>query len=140
MIENPLARFPAPPTAQLLGWRLISLDAAAGEIEVGFEGKPEFVNPAGVIQGGILTAMLDDAMGPLIVIMTQGRLFGVTIDLHANFLKAVRPGPITVKARMTQLGKRIAFLEAQLFDKDGQLAARATCSSSLLEGITPNPA
>ncbi len=70
--------------------------------------------------------------------MTGGRQFGVTIDLHVHFLQAVRPGPITVKARMTQLGKRIAFIEGQLFDKNGKLAARATCSSSLLDGVLPN--
>jgi len=139
MIETILTQMPTPPAAKLLGWRLISLDKAAGEIEVGFEGKPEFTNPAGSVQGGFLAAMLDDTMGPLVLVLTEGRLYGATIDLHTQFLKAVRPGPITVKARMTQLGKRIAFLEAQLFDKDGQLAARATCSSSLLEGIAPNP-
>ncbi len=63
MIEDILKSVPMPPAAKLLGWKLISLDAAAGEIEVGFEGKPEFANPIGNIQGGILSAMLDDTMG-----------------------------------------------------------------------------
>ncbi len=44
--------FPPPPSAKLLGWRLISLDTAAGEIELGFDGKPEFLNPMGIVQGG----------------------------------------------------------------------------------------
>ncbi|WP_088344014.1 MULTISPECIES: PaaI family thioesterase [Rhodomicrobium] len=137
MIDPALASFPLPPSAKLLGWRLISVDPEAGELEVGFEGKPEFLNPAGVVQGGILTAMLDDTMGPLILIMTKGRLFGATIELHTQFLHVVRPGPITVKARITQLGKRIAFVEGQLFNPEGQLAARATASASLIEGLLP---
>ena len=128
--------FPAPPSAKLLGWRLISLDTAAGEIELGFDGKPEFLNPIGIVQGGFLSAMLDDTMGPLIVAMTEGRMFATTIDLHVHFLKPVRPGPITTKARMTQLGKKIAFAEGQLFDGDGRLSARATCSALLVE-LTP---
>ena len=126
-------KFPAPPSATLLGWRLISLDTAAGEIELGFEGRPEFVNPMGIVQGGFLSAMLDDTMGPLMVAMTEGRMFGTTIDLHVHFLRPVRPGPITAKARMTQLGKQIAYAEGQLFDSQGRLAARATCSALLIE-------
>lgn len=137
MIDEKFARMPPPPTAKLLGWRLISVDPQAGEIEIGFEGKPEFLNPAGVIQGGILSAMLDDTMGPLIVVMSDGRQFGATIDLHTHFLRAVRPGPITVKARLIQLGKRIAFVEGQLFDSDGKLAARATTSASLMDFVIP---
>jgi uncharacterized protein (TIGR00369 family) len=130
--------FPAPPSAKLLGWRLISLDTAAGEIELGFDGKPEFLNPMGIVQGGFLSAMLDDTMGPLIVAMTEGRAFGTTIDLHVHFLKPVRAGAITTKARITRLGKTLAFAEGQLFDSAGTLSARATCSALLLEGaFTP---
>jgi len=87
----------APPSAKLLGWRLISLDTAAGEIELGFDGKPEFLNPMGIVQGGFLSAMLDDTMGPLIFVMTEGRMFATTIDLHVHFLRPVKPGPITTK-------------------------------------------
>lgn len=125
--------FPAPPAAKLLGWRMISLNIDTGEIELSFDGKPEFLNPIGVVQGGFLSAMLDDTMGPLILAMSHGRQFGTTIDLHVHFLKPVRPGPITTKARITQLGKKVAFAEGQLFDSDGQLAARATCSAFLLD-------
>jgi uncharacterized protein (TIGR00369 family) len=81
--------------------------------------------------------MLDYTMGPLIVAVTDGRLYGTTIDLHVHFLRPVRPGPITTKAKLTQLGKTIAYAEAQLFDAKGQLAARATCSSLLIEGVFP---
>ena len=72
-------KLPAPPSAKLLGWRLISLDTAAGEIELSFEGKPEFLNPMGIVQGGFLSAMLDNTMGPPIVAMTEGRMFGMCI-------------------------------------------------------------
>ena len=129
-------KLPAPPSATWLGWRLISLDSAAGEIELGFSGKPEFLNPMGIVQGGFLAAMLDDTMGPLIFAMTEGRMFATTIDLHVHFLRPAKPGPITTKARLTQLGKKIAFAEGQLFDADGRLSARATCSALLIEFIT----
>jgi uncharacterized protein (TIGR00369 family) len=138
MAGNIFDRLEAPPSAALLGWRLVSLDKEAGEIELAFEGKPEFVNPMGVVQGGILSAMLDDTMGPLIVGMTDGRLYGTTIDLHVHFLRPVRAGAIRTTARMVRLGGKIAFIEGQLFDADGKLAATSTCSAFLLEGVIPS--
>jgi acyl-coenzyme A thioesterase PaaI-like protein len=61
MIEG---RKPAPPAAQLLGWKLLQIDPDVGTIRVEFEGTASFLNPAGTIQGGLLSAMLDDTMGP----------------------------------------------------------------------------
>jgi uncharacterized protein (TIGR00369 family) len=126
---------PMPPSAVMMGWRLIALDAAAGEMEVGFEGKPEFRNPAGYVQGGIISAMMDDAMGPLLVAHTQGRKYPSTIDLHTHFLRPVPVGPVTVKARVVRLGRQIAFLEAELYERSGKLAARSRASAALIEGI-----
>jgi hypothetical protein len=40
-----------PPAAKLLGWQVVKLDIDAREIELGFDGKPEFANPAGLVQG-----------------------------------------------------------------------------------------
>src|SRR5256885_16875762 len=53
-----------PPAALLLGWKLISVDAEAGTIEVEFRATERFLNPAGAVQGGFLATMLDDTLGP----------------------------------------------------------------------------
>ena len=45
-------RFPMPPWAATLGWRLTDAAPERGWIKVGFEGKPDFCNPAGFIQAG----------------------------------------------------------------------------------------
>ena len=136
MSEAPtLAGMPMPPSAILMGWRLVSLDAEAGEMEVAFEGKPEFRNPAGYVQGGIIAAMMDDTMGPLLVAHTGGRKYPSTIDLHTHYLRPVPVGPVSVKARVVRLGRQIAFLEAELFEHRGRLAARGQASAMLVEGL-----
>jgi len=126
-------RMQPPPAAQLLGWRLISHDAATGTIEVGFDGKAEFANPMGVIQGGFLTAMLDDTLGPAVFAMTGGKRLCQTIDLHTHFLRPVQVGPIRTVGRVTRLGGKIAYMEGQLFNHDDNLAARATASALLVD-------
>jgi uncharacterized protein (TIGR00369 family) len=121
-----------PPAARLLGWTLIEVDLEEKRIKVGFDGKPEFRNPAGHIQGGILAAMLDDAMGPIVVAVTGGQSFPATIDLNVSFIRPVTPGPISVTAHIANMGKQLVFLEGELFDAGGKLCARATASSMLV--------
>ena len=124
---------PAPPSAVLLGWSLRAMDVEAGTIEVGFGGKAEVANPAGFVQGGILAAMIDDAMGPIVAAHT--RRFPSTIDLHTHYLRPVRPGPVTVRARIDQAGRSVIFLSAQLFDSRGKLSATAQASAQLTDGV-----
>jgi uncharacterized protein (TIGR00369 family) len=123
---------PSSPSATLLGWRLIAHDATKGWVRIGFEGKPEFLNPAGFVQGGFLTAMLDDTMGPAAWIMTRGELYTATIDLTVSFLAPAKLGPLFGEGQVVQLGKTIAFLEGRLMDADDRLLARATASARLV--------
>ena len=133
MIATALDHIPTPPCAKLLGWRLVDARPQDGWIKIVFDGKPDFCNPAGFVQGGILSAMLDDTMGPAVFVMTEGRLYTTTITMNVNFLAPAKPGPITGEATVTQLGKTIAFVAGQLTAVDGTLLATATNSIRLVE-------
>lgn len=123
--------FPMPPIARLLGWKLLALDPLAGTIEVEFAAKSEFTNPSGFVQGGILAAMLDDTIGPAAFAMTGGKRLTTTIDLSLHYVRPVLPGVITAKAKVINLGAKIAFLEGELFDAEGKLSVVATASALL---------
>jgi len=133
MIATALDHLTAPPSSKLLGWHLIDARPAEGWIRIGFVGRQEFCNPTGFIQGGILSAMLDDTMGPAVFVMTEGRLFTSTISLTVNFLSPAKPGPIVGEATVTQLGKTIAFVEGKLMAADNAVLATATTSARLVE-------
>lgn len=122
---------PLPPAAALLGWELIDLDLLAGTIEVGFDATPQFLNPLGFVQGGFLSAMLDDTLGPVVFAQTKGQKITTTIDLNVHFVRPVSPGRITSKGRIINLGQTIAFMTGELFDSNGKLAARASASALL---------
>ena len=104
MIEG---RLPAPPAARLLGWKLDRIDPDQGAIRVQFEGKEEFLNPVGSIQGGILAAMLDDTLGPAAAALLGGEAFAQTL------------------ARVVHGGRDIVFLEGSLSTADGTVVATA---------------
>ena len=133
MIQTALDNIAPPPVAKLLGWRVLDARPQEGWLKLGFEGKPEFLNPAGFVQGGILSAMLDDTMGPAVLVMTEGKSYTTTVSLTVNFLSPARPGPIIAEAKVTQLGKSIAFVEGKLMAEDGTLLATATAVERLLD-------
>jgi uncharacterized protein (TIGR00369 family) len=126
------AGFPAPPCAATLGWKLLGADPEAGTVRIGFEGRREFCNPWGFVQGGFLAAMLDDTMGPAILVQSDGKFFAPTIDLHVSFLEPARPGGFVGEGRVLQLGKTIAFVEGSLFDDNARLVARAAASTRVV--------
>ena len=133
MISTALDRLTPPPSSKLLGWQLLDARPEEGWIRIGFDGKAEFCNPAGFIQGGILSAMLDDTMGPAVFVMTEGKLYTATITMTVNFLAPAKVGPIVGEAKVTQLGKTIAFVEGRLTAEGGTVLATATTSARLVE-------
>jgi uncharacterized protein (TIGR00369 family) len=133
MIATALDRLDAPPSSKLLGWHLLDARPDEGWIRIGFDGKLDFCNPAGFIQGGILGAMLDDTMGPAVFVMTDGRLYTATISMTVNFLAPARPGPVTAEATVTQLGKTVAFVEGRLMGVGGTMLATSSASARLVE-------
>ncbi len=121
----------APPSAKWMGMDLIEHKPDAMYSKVSFAPNPDMINFGGVIQGGFLTAMMDDAMGFNAFISLGMKQSMASIDLHTHYYSAVPMGPIEVEAWVIRAGKSVAFLEAKLYDKDGKLAARATSSSKL---------
>jgi len=87
-----------------------------------------FTNPAGLLQGGILAACCDSAMGASSVTYAQGRkVFSANAEMKVSFLAPVRPGgTLTCTARVVSGGNRLAFVEAELTDDDGRMVAKAS--------------
>ena len=58
-----------------------------------------------------------------------GQRLPLNLDMNLTFLRMVPMQTITAKGRVVKLGKRVAFLEGELLDKDGNVLARATSSA-----------
>ena len=132
MLDPIFDRFPRPPCAELLGLTLLDHNAEEGWAKFSFEARRGFLNPAGYVQGGFLTAMLDDTMGPTALLVSKGTLYTASIDMNVSFLSPAKPGPLFTEGRVVQMGKTIAFMEATIRDADGMTLARATSSARLV--------
>lgn len=83
-----------PPSARLLGWRPLGFDPETGMLSASFEAIEAFLNPAGMVQGGILAAMLDDTLGPVASAVAGGALFAQTLEMKVSYLRPGRVGTI----------------------------------------------
>ena len=91
-----------------------------GFVRIRFDAKSEFMIPGNVVQGGIVTAMLDHAMAAA----DDGRF--ATAALRVDILRPVAGPDLFVTAKITRRGRRMVFAEAEMFDEDGNLLARGT--------------
>ena len=127
-----------PPTGILLGMEMLEVDIEAGRVKVKYQPGPEFTNPMGSVQGGIVVAMLDDAAAFAAIVKAGERIGIPTIELKTSFFAPAKAGvPLYADARCLKLGKRIAFMEADLTDEAGNLLARLTTSAipiAILQG------
>jgi uncharacterized protein (TIGR00369 family) len=123
----------APPAAaQTLGFELLGIDESKGTIRVRFDGKPEFANPMGVVQGGFLAAMLDDTLGPALVCTLGKDQFAPTIELKVNFIRPAPIGKLIGEGRVVERGGTIAFLAGELKSEAGELIATATATARIV--------
>jgi uncharacterized protein (TIGR00369 family) len=125
-------RAPMPTAARTLGWSLIEADPERGEIEVSFEATDDFLNPAGTVQGGFLTAMLDDTMGPALAATLDPGLFAATLELKVSFLRPAKPGRLVGRGRVVHSGGTIAFLSGELLDGSGRVVATGSATARIL--------
>jgi uncharacterized protein (TIGR00369 family) len=124
----------APPVAGLLGWEALHLEP--GFVRVRFEAREEFYNPQGVVQGGILAAMLDDTLGPAGFTLLEEGMFAPTVGLNVTFVRPARAGYLIGEGRVVHRSRGLLHLEGKLITEDGDLISTAT-ATAVIKGGTP---
>jgi len=125
-------RLPAPfassPLARELEGEVLGLDAETGFAALAFNPPVRFAQGAGVLQGGIIAALLDFAMAFAAHAKLAGGERGAeakaqaaggerafsTASLDVHFLQPARPGPYIARGRIVRAGRRLLFAEARL--------------------------
>jgi uncharacterized protein (TIGR00369 family) len=119
------------PIGKHLGLQVRHVDTDAERIEVSFEVREEFLNFNGAVQGGILAAMLDATMGPVLRAVTTADARPVTADLHVRYFSPTGLGTLTGRGRVDRRGATIAFVSAELTDATDAVVATASSTCVL---------
>ncbi|MBO0727701.1 MAG: PaaI family thioesterase [Acidimicrobiaceae bacterium] len=108
------------PTIAALGLRCTKLSTGSGLFGVDLD--PFVPNPNGAVNGGILAAMIDQAMGVLAARSTQEGYSPRTASLHVQYHRPVR-APLVIEASALPGGRRIQFVEVTVTAADGRRCA-----------------
>lgn len=85
-----------------------------------------------VVQGGLVTALLDAAMGGACWTVLDDEQAFLTADLRVEFLRPSRPGELSATGWVTRRTRRVVFCAAELYDESGTLLAASRCTQVLL--------
>lgn len=120
-----------PPIHHLLGGHNIHWDADKREITVSYTALESFTNPRGSIEGGMLCAMLDDAMG-ILAALNQTKKPAATINLSMDFFRPCQVGDVQAKAWFIKEGRKILSIESEAW-QHGKLVAKTSAAFMILE-------
>jgi uncharacterized protein (TIGR00369 family) len=121
MLRGEVAR---TPVLTLLGGEVEFVDATAGTLRARYEGRDEFRNPAGTVQGGMLSAMLDDVTASLVDATLAAGQGVATLSLNVSFLRPAQVGTLQAEATMMRRGRDVCHVMGTL-QQDGKDIATA---------------
>lgn len=112
-----------PPFNTYLG---VTIDRMAdGEAVAHLDVAPHHLNNRGVAHGGVVSALLDTALGAAVVASIPKEWWCATTSISVQFLEGVREGRITATGRVVRRGRRVAFADGEIRDGDARLLATA---------------
>jgi len=91
-------------------------------------------SPLGNVHGGIVTVLLDTAMGCSFHTTLPAGVGYTTLELKVNFLKSVtaKAGTLRAEGHVIHSGSRVATADARLLDSSQRLYAHATSTLMIL--------
>ncbi|OYU73124.1 MAG: thioesterase, partial [Alphaproteobacteria bacterium PA3] len=88
-------------------------------------------NARGLLHGGVISALADNAMGLACVTRMEG-VSALTVSLSVDFLSVGRSGQwLEVRGVPAKLGRTLAFADARI-EADGELIAKAAATFRII--------
>jgi uncharacterized protein (TIGR00369 family) len=124
---------PDPHIWRTLGYRNTGWEP--GRITIEWDASEEYCFLFGegyVVHGGMVSTLLDSAMGGACWTLMDGGEHFLTGDLHVEFFRSARPGLLRAEGRVVHRSRRVVFCAADLLDPDGATLAAARCTQVVL--------
>jgi uncharacterized protein (TIGR00369 family) len=122
------------PFLRALGGEIVSFERGRGRMRLPY--APHLIgNPqTGVIHGGVITGMLDQACGMAVGSALRGPARIATLDLRIDYMRPAEPGlDLEFEAECLKVGHDIAFARGRA-EQEGRIVAIATGTFILSHG------
>jgi uncharacterized protein (TIGR00369 family) len=124
----------ANPFFCLMGIDVVSV--GKGNAVLRMEVRPDMLNGAGWLQGGIFTALADEAMALALYSLLSPQEGIATISESTSFIRGVRDGVLIAEGRVIKKGRRVAFAEGDVTpdQKEKEVLARTSAAFAVTAG------
>ncbi len=118
----------ANPFFRMMGVNVVEIGEGTAILSMAI--RPEMKNGVGWLQGGLFTALADEAMALALYSVTDSKKNIATIAEQTSFLRGAQEGTLVACGRVVRSGRRVAFLEGEvrLGSADGDILARTSAS------------
>jgi uncharacterized protein (TIGR00369 family) len=120
-----------PAVTKHLGYELADIDPETSRVEAWFTAQPEFLNPNASVQGGLVTAFLDEAMSLSLFVATHMKAAVPTLEMKTSFLRPLMTGQARCVGETLRLGRSVGFTQGWLYNEDGVLCATASATAAI---------
>jgi len=116
-------------------FRLMGIDIGDygdGRAELYMTVRPDMHNGVGWLQGGLYTALCDEAMALALFTVLDKEAAIATISQCTSFMQGVRNGRINAAGEVVKRGKSVAFMRGRVSSEAGESLAECTASFAIL--------
>jgi uncharacterized protein (TIGR00369 family) len=104
-----------------------------GRAELFMEVRPDMHNGAGWLQGGLFTALCDEAMAlALFTVLEEGEGIA-TISESTSYMQGIRNDRVTATGRVIKKGRSVAFTKGHVRSDDGTVLSETRASFLLMK-------
>ena len=121
-----------PPVFEFMQGEFLEFDPQSAYLKVRFPVLEDYLNPYGVMQGGLVAAAVDNTLGPLSMLVAPPNVTR-TLDMKFSQPVTTELEYIIVEASLQERdGRRLNFT-AEVRDQRGRLLARARALHWIIE-------
>ena len=124
------------PQANVTRWMNFTLeDVERGKVTFAMVPREDLYNMIGSVHGGIITTLMDTALGSAVQSVLPAGRVATTMDLHTRFHRPVTAavGKVFATAHVVHAGRRTATSEAKIVDAAGRVYATGTSTLMILD-------
>jgi uncharacterized protein (TIGR00369 family) len=116
----------------LLGIRLVRRHSDGVTVDCPL--RPDLMNFAGIVHGGVVASLADVAVGQAIGDHFNRKRRATTVEMKISFLRPVSGRLLVARAKLLRVGNHLCVGQVDLFDDSGKQCGAALVTYMLLEG------
>ena len=105
----------------------------ADGVTVEFAVREDFLNSNGVLHGGVIASIADEAAWHAMIHAYKGERPATTTELKINYLRPIGGKKMTARAHALRAGKTLFVTRVDLFDSQRKLSAVGLVTYMLLD-------